>query len=384
MNHLKMLTAITKRSRFLLGFFAAVFICLSSNAQTSAPGIKDSFHFQSHFNTLYAQSAKQYAFKGNSKDEFLRWQKSFLPQLKQNLGLTLMEQQLRSFKPYAQKRETQQKDGYVLERWVLWTEPTAPLPFVLLKPQNKTGKLPLVLTPHGHGKNTEAYAGVYSSEEDRKFNEDGQRDVAVQAVKQGYLAIAPTVRAFGETRSAEDLKKNSISSCDTQLMQDLLVGRTPIGERVWDISRLIDWALKTLPVQEQNIIVTGNSGGGTVSLFAAACEPRISIAIPASYFCTFEQSIGSIEHCECNYVPGMLQLGEMADVAGLIAPRAFCAVNGVEDPIFPIAGVRTAFSNLQKIYKAAGVANNCALYEGNGGHRYYSDGAWPFVKLHLK
>ncbi len=129
-----------------------------------------------------------------------------------------------------------------------------------------------MITPHGHGRNTEAYAGVYTDEEDRKHNEEGERDIAVQAVKQGYLAIAPTTRAFGETRSEEDLKKNANSSCSKQLLHDLLVGRTPIGERVWDVSRLIDWALKTLPVQESNIIVTGNSGGGTVSLFAAACD----------------------------------------------------------------------------------------------------------------
>ena len=57
---------------------------------------------------------------------------------------------------------------------------------------------------------------------------EGECDVAVQAVEQGYLVIAPATRAFGETRSPADTDKNAVSSCRLQLMHDLL-GRTPIG-----------------------------------------------------------------------------------------------------------------------------------------------------------
>jgi len=207
--------------------------------------------------------------------------------------------------------------------------------------------------------------------------------VAIQAVKEGYFAIAPTTRGFGDTRTPEDIKSEATSSCRTLLMHDILVGRTPIGDRVWDVSKLIDWALKNLPVDPAKIVVTGNSGGGTVTLFAAACDTRISVAVPSSYFCTFAGSIGSVHHCDCNYVPGIMQLGEMADVAGLIAPRPFCAVQGIKDNIFPIAESRKAFAHLKQIYSAAGVPNNCELYEGQEGHRYYKAGVWPFVAKHF-
>lgn len=224
------------------------------------------------------------------------------------------------------------------------------------------------------------YAGIYHDEQERESGENGERNVAVQAVKEGYFAIAPTTRGFGATRTPEDLKKDAGSSCRTLLMQDILVGRTPIGDRVWDVSKLIDWALKTLPIDPKKIVVTGNSGGGTVTLFAAACDTRISAAIPSSYFCTFTGSIGSLYHCDCNYVPGIMQLGEMADVAGLIAPRPFCAVQGKLDNIFPIEESRKAFDHLKQIYTVAGVPGNCELYVGDEGHRYYKAGVWPFVK----
>lgn len=341
------------------------------------------FQNQSHFDTLYQYAAMEFSFNGKTKADFLQWQSAFRPVLKEKLGLTTIEKQLPGYIPKVEKRNVEDKGGYLLERWLIWTEPTVPLPFVLLRPKNIRGKVPLVITPHGHGKNTESYAGVFTSEADSIFNTEGERDVAVQAVKQGYLAIAPTARAFGETRTQKDIKEDKTHSCHIQLMHDLLVGRTPIGDRVWDVSKIIDWAVQNLPVETTKIVVTGNSGGGTTTLFAAACDTRINIAVPASYFNTFTGSIGTLDHCDCNYIPGMLNMAEMSDVAGLIAPRPFCAVNGIKDGIYPIEEARKAFAHLKAIYAAAGVPEKCELYEGAEGHRYYGKGAWTFINKAL-
>jgi hypothetical protein len=227
------------------------------------------------------------------------------------------------------------------------------------------------------------YAGVTHSDQERAHMEEGARDVAVQAAREGYLAIAPTTRAFGETRTEADREADALSSCTIALRHALLVGRTPIGERVWDMSRIIDWALERDDVDGTQIAITGNSGGGTVSLWAAAVDERISVAVPSCYFCTFVGSIGTIHHCDCNYVPGILQLGEMYDVAGLIAPRPFCAVAGKDDPIFPLEYVQIAFEKLRAVYEAAGAADRCELYVGDGGHRFYPAGAWPFLRRSL-
>ena len=237
--------------------------------------------------------------------------------------------------------------SYVRESWRICTEPTVPLPCYLLRPKLAPPDPPLVLTPHGHG-HPHVYVGLFDSPEEEAQIREGERDIAVQAVEQGYLVIAPTTRAFGETRSPAEMDKNAVSSCRLQLMHDLLLGRTPIGDRVWDMSRLIDWAIERQGVDPARIAITGNSGGGTVSLFAAACDTRISVAVPGCYFNTFAGSIGSIIHCDCNYVPGILRLGEMHDIAGLIAPRPFLAVAGRDDPIFPIAHTGLPSSNWQR------------------------------------
>jgi predicted esterase len=192
------------------------------------------------------------------------------------------------------------------------------------------------------------------------------------------------MRGFASLRRQEEIEADQTSSCRTLQMHAMLFGRTLIGERVWDIGRLIDYAETREVIDSKRIIITGNSGGGTVSLFAAACDERISIAVPSSYFCTFEHSIGSIHHCACNYVPGIMAAAEMYDVAGLIAPRPFLAVAGRHDPIFPYEGVKIAFAHLKNVYETAGVAERCQLYIGEGGHRYYKDGVWPFVHQALR
>ena len=70
-------------------------------------------------------------------------------------------------------------------------------------------------------------------------------------------------------------------------------------------------------------------------------------------------------------------------MAGLIAPRPFNAIAGRSDPIFPIDQVEFAYERLRQVYAVAGVADACQLYIGEGGHRYYKDGAWPFVRRHF-
>jgi len=73
----------------------------------------------------------------------------------------------------------------------------------------------------------------------------------------------------------------------------------------------------------------------------------------------------------------------MYDVAGLIAPRPFSAIAGKEDSIFPIQHVQFAYERLKQIYTVAGIPDNCQLHIGEGGHRYYKAGAWPFIRHHF-
>ena len=337
---------------------------------------------KTHFRSTYDNLKSEFSFQGDSINSLQEWQSVFRPEVEKAIGLKNIEHDMEDHLPAATHYQSEDMGSYVREKWTLLVEPTVPLPFYVLRPRNQNTPLPLVVTPHGHN-HPDLYVGITYTEEEQAHLIDGERDIAVQAVHEGYVVIAPETRAFGSTRTPEDVDLGVGNSCRTQLMHGLLVGRTPIGERVWDMKRLIDWAIVNLNIDEDRIAMTGNSGGGTVTLYASACDERISVAIPGSYFSTFKDTIGTIRHCDCNYVPGILRLGEMYDVAGLIAPRPFLAIAGVIDPIFPIESVKYAYRKLKETYEMIGYGDDCQLYVGDGGHRYYKKEAWPFVAEHF-
>ena len=363
--------------RIINVIMAAVLLCpVAAFAQDAAfPTAEE------HFSALYSGAEGRYVWR-NWKGSFRKWQKQFRSELEETLGVTRMKEEMKDFTPEARKIDSEDVGYAIRERWEIRTEPDVVLPIMILRPKEIKGKTPLMITPHGHSKNTELYAGVYWNDSDRSLAEDGERNIAVQAAKEGFIAIAPTARAFGKTRTKADLAADATSSCHDYMLQDLLVGRTPVGERVWDIMKIIDWACEALPVDPSRIVVSGHSGGGTATIYAGAIDTRIALCMPSGSFSSYEASIGSIRHCECNYIPGMLNLGNMGDLAGLVAGRHLCIIQGKDDNIFPIEGAREEFKKTEEIFKAAG-KGACALAVGDGGHRYYKTPAWEFIHAHL-
>lgn len=317
--------------------------------------------------------------------DWKKWKTSFREQLRELVGLNRIEAMSGGVPLSPRIVERKQFDTYTREKAYITAEPGIEIPFYVLLPKQGEKPLPLVLTPHGHNRRgKEVYVGNFADDEEEEDALSGERDIARQAVTEGYAVIAMDVRGFNEMAREEEFTSQANNSCADLQKKAQMFGRTLIGERVHDMGRLIDYAATRSEIDASRIVITGNSGGGTVSLFTAALDERISIAVPSCYFCTFVDSIVSIYHCPCNIVPGILQLGEMYDVAGLIAPRPVLFVNGETDPIFPIEATRRSFSHVQAIYREMGFPDRCELYVGNGGHRYYKKPVWPFVKKHLR
>ncbi|MFC4988808.1 alpha/beta hydrolase family protein [Saliphagus infecundisoli] len=326
---------------------------------------------------LVRESERRHAYDGEAVAD---WQRAFRADLIETLGLASREE----VGVDTRRLGTIEREDHERQKWEIRTEPGFRLPFYLLVPAEGSPPYPVACTVHGHtplGK--ELYVGRTETDEQRAHVKEERRDVGLQAVRRGYAALVPDMRGFGELAAPEDRHAGG-RSCQPMQLRGQLVGRSLVGDRVWDLRRLLDFAESRPELDTERIAVTGNSGGGTVTLFSAAVDDRIDVAVPISYFCTFADSIGSIPHCACNYVPGILELGEMGDVAGLIAPRPFRAVHGREDDIFPVEATRRAFERLERIYDAAGAPENCQLRVRDGGHRYYPEAAWPFIDAHLR
>lgn len=263
-----------------------------------------------------------------------------------------------------------------IEKIAFASEPFADVLAYVCLPRTVRPPLPFLICLQGHSTGMHVSIGVQRDDETQPYQAEGDRDFAIGSLKRGIPALCIEQRSFGERR--EQLQKHvSPHGCHDAALQALLLGRTLVGERVWDVDRGIDYLLSRGDVDPKRIGVMGNSGGGTVTLYAAALLPRLAFAMPSCAFCTFRDSILSIYHCADNYLPGIARYADMGDLLGLFAPKPVVVVAGRDDSIFPIGGARQVFEDLRRIYAAAGAESRCHLVVGNGGHRFYADDAWP-------
>ena len=250
----------------------------------------------------------------------------------------------------------------------------------LLLPVGQTGPLPLCVCLQGHSKGSHISLGVPKYPGDEQTIAGGDRDFCVRAVAEGFAALAIEQRGFGLCGGTEHGP-----ACERPVMTALLLGRTLIGERIWDVMRVLDAMEAHFSdlVTLKGSVLMGNSGGGTATYYTACLEHRFDGFMPSCALCTYRDSIIDIHHCTCNYVPRIARFFDMGDLAVLIAPKKLVIVSGEEDPIFPLSGVREVYGIMDSLYKASGAEGGCALVVGKGGHRFYADDAWPVMKAML-
>lgn len=307
--------------------------------------------------------------------DFAAWQNEARAKLRELLGID----EILKNKPENNDfnlEYVKEEDEYTEYRFTLSSEVGYHFPAVMRVPRGVKTPMPVMLTLQGHSTGMHISLGQPKFERDVKSISGGDRDFVVRAIKEGCAAVAIEQRNFGECNSKPDGSPN----CHVSSMSAILNGRTTIGERAVDTSCVIDALIENFDfIDKDRIMLMGNSGGGTATYYTACLDERIKLAMPSCAVCTYKHSIAAMDHCVCNFVPNIAKYFDMADLAGLIAPRKLIIVNGLHDNIFPDEGVRETYEIVKKLYTGAGVSENCALVTGPEGHRFYADLAWPVV-----
>jgi dienelactone hydrolase len=222
--------------------------------------------------------------------------------------------------------------------------------------------------------------GVAGDDEETPIPAEGDRDFAIGCLRRGVAALAIEQRSLGERAERLQPRRSWHNACHDAAMRALLLGRTLLAERVYDVDRAIDFLVARGGFDRARVGVLGNSGGGTVALWAAALLPRVGFVMPGCAFCTLAGSIAAIHHCADNYVPGLALVADLPDVLGLFAPRPAVVIAGKNDPLFPLPEVRRGFDRLSAIYRAAGAPDRVKLVIGPEGHRFYADLGWKAAR----
>lgn len=318
--------------------------------------------------------AKNVPSLGFDRGDMRKWQARLRRKLRQLVGK--MPEERCALRP--RQLWLRQHSLGTIEKIALTSEPRADILAYVCLPKGAEPPYTFMICLQGHSTGMHHSIAVQREDETQPLLIEGDGDFALGCMRRGIAALCIEQRSLGERREQRQ-KLVSPHGCLDATMHSLMLGRTMIGERVYDVDRGIDYLSQRGDADMNRIGVMGSSGGGAISVFSAALLPRIAFAMPSCYFCTFQDSIMSIRHCADNYVPGLLQYAEMADIMGLFAPKPVVLVAGKSDPIFPIHATRRAFKDLQRIYSACGAKNLCRLVVGDGGHRFYADDAWPLM-----
>ena len=272
--------------------------------------------------------------------------------------------------PVARIEYEKKVDDHTEIRFTFESEPGYNVPCTLLVPDKAKKPCPLMICVAGHSTGVHVYMGVKKYPEDAEPGSERSKNISrgLTALEYGYAALLIEQRSFGECHGME----SRLGRCHQNAMQAILLGRTMIGERAFDISRAIDTLGMFKDILDlDRIALSGGSGGGTATYYASCVEPRIAASFPACAFSPLESSIFSLVHCQCNYMPDMLKYFEMQDLACLIAPRPLIIYGGEKDHGFLYEPAMEAYkSTVEKIYAAEGAPENCRFVHCDCGHEF--------------
>ena len=272
-------------------------------------------------------------------------------------------------------------DGLVQRHFYLRLNPGHDLPVRALWQKNPS-PLPALICLQGTN------SGAHLSVGETIMPDDGARiarggDYAVQAAREGYLALAMEQSCFGERRERR-LAKASADPCIDTANHALLLGRTLLAERVGDVAALAHWLRHHgqnagLPADAKaGVRVMGQSSGGMVALFVTALQNDIAAALVAGSVGFIAETIARRgDGSGQNVIPGFLRDFELDDVVALCAPRPLLVLAGRHDHIWPYEGAARVVNAAHDAYAAFGAGHRLMAVEGPEGHRFYPALAWP-------
>jgi len=255
-------------------------------------------------------------------------------------------------------RET--REGVRLEKVIYESRPGFFVTALLFLPVSAP-PYPGVLVPCGHsanGKASEAY----------------QR-ACIFLAKQGIAALIYDPIGQGERfQTLTEAGKGDIGGTVEHTLVGvgaILVGMNTATFRIWDGMRGIDYLLEREEIDPERIGCTGNSGGGTLTSYLMALDPRIKAAAPSCYLTSFRRLLETIgpQDAEQN-IYGQVAFGmDHADYMIMHAPNPVLLCCATKD-FFDISGTWASFREAKRFYTRMGCSERVDIIENDAEHGF--------------
>jgi hypothetical protein len=147
---------------------------------------------------------------------------------------------------------------------------------------------------------------------------------------------------------------------------------------LWDLFRCVEILRSRPEADAERIGVGGLSMGGEWTMWTAACDPRLKVAVVSGWMCTTE-GVFSVPNCSCWELPGLVDLMDVCEVHLLIAPRPVLFESAEHDRCFPIRHTREGYARIRAGYGVFGAEAACRQDVWPAGHEWHGVAAYPFV-----
>ena len=264
------------------------------------------------------------------------------------------------------------KDGYRIEKFVFDNGVDSEVPGYIAIPENRKGRLPAILTMHGHSSSKENMFGYQPT----------SQDVAELLARRGYVVLGidnyfnGERKGMGPAGSLETMSRGSDQEMSLFKL-NLWLGRTLWGMMLRDEQMALDYLVSRPEVDPRRIGAQGMSMGSTRAWWLGAIDDRIKAVVAVACFTRYEDLIAIRQlraHGIYYFVNGLLKHFDTEGVMALLAPRPFLALTGDRDAGSPPEGMKKLEEILTRFYKLHGQPDRFqSVIYPETGHVYNDD-----------
>jgi dienelactone hydrolase len=273
-------------------------------------------------------------------------------------------------------------DGYRVEQIEFEAEPGDWVPALVLIPDGAENA-PGIAIWHQH--NGEYHLG---KSEPGGLAGNPMHHTGVALAKAGFVVLCPDALCF-EGRQDPTGKLQGGSYERFWFLKYVVRGKCLAWKNILDMRRAVDVLASRPEVDASRLGCYGHSMGSTHSWLVGPWEPRLRCVVGNCCLPTYRGiEREHLLHCFPNFIPGLAALGDMPDVAGLIAPRPLHLNFGSEDGGTPKADIAWSLERTAEWYEQAGASDAFTHYIEEGSGHVLSPEMWrrtlAFFEGHLK
>ena len=177
--------------------------------------------------------------------------------------------------------------------------------------------------------------------------------------KHGYVVLSIDAPMWGERGRKEGVDRNKYDLIAGNMM---MLGRDLSAFMTYDDIASTEFLASLPMVDAKRIGCVGCSMGAYRSWMLSALSDRIKAGASICWMITTDaqltRSFGRKENGGfANCIPGLRQYLDYPHIASLACPKPMLFINGTKDKLFPVPGVKDAFSEIHKVWKSQGADN---------------------------